>query len=109
MNVAPGVPHPLGHGQPVAMRLGPDCGVRSRDRPAHEVDVALVLEGDLGDALAVGAGRGDLLLGGPCLAPKGPEHGLEQGRLAGAVRPVHADEPRWQDEVELVFEHPVVA
>ena len=103
------VPHAFGHGEPVAVRLGSHRRVRSRDRPAHEVDVALVLEGDLSDALAVRAGRRDLLLGGPGLAPKSPEHRFEQGRLAGAVRSVHADKPRWQHEVELVFEYAVVA
>ncbi len=53
--------------------------------------------------------RGHLLFGGAGLAPERPEHRLEEGGLAGAVWPVYADQARRQHQVELVFEHPVIA
>ncbi len=95
-----GVPHPLRHDQAVAAGLQAGSGVDPAERAPHQVEVAFVLELDLGDAVAAHPGRTDLLLGGPGFAPQGPEDGLEQGRLAGAVGPVDADQTRWQLEVE---------
>ena len=77
--------------------------------PAHQVQVALVLELHLGDAVAADARRADLLLGGAGPAPQGPQDGLEQGGLAGAVGPVDADQPGGQLQVELVLVDPEVA
>ena len=91
------------------MSLSPYRRVRSGYGPAHDVDVPVMLKCDFGDALAVRPGRGHLLLGGTGLTPKRPEHGLEQGGLAGAIGPVHADEPGRQRQLQLFLEDPVIA
>ena len=109
VHVTTRIAHPLGHSQTVAMGFGTDCGIGARDGAPDYVDVAFVLEGDLGDALAVGPGRRHLFFGGARLAPQRPEDRLEQRRLAGSVGPVHPDQPGGQDQVELFLEDPVVA
>ena len=103
------VPGPGRHQGPVAVRFHRDLRVDAAQRATHQVQVALVLELHLGDAVATYAGRADLLLGGAGLPPEGEQNGLEQGRLAGPVGPVDAHQPGGQLEVQLVLVDPEVA
>ena len=79
------------------------------DRAAHEIEVALVLELDLGDALGVDARRAHVALVGARPAEERPEHRLDEIRLAGAVVAVDADQARRERQVELVLVDAVVA
>ena len=91
------------------MGLGLHRAVDAGDGAAHEIEVALVLELDLGDALGVDARRAHLVLVGARPAEERPEDRLDQVGLAGAVGAVDADQARRDLEVELVLVDPVVA
>src|SRR5262249_54908143 len=81
-------------------------GVDAAKGPAHQVQVALVLELHLGDAVAADAGRSNLFFGRAGLAPQGPHDGLEQRGLARSVGPVNADQAGRQLQVQLVLVDP---
>ena len=99
----PRVGDPLGDLEPVGVGLRLHRGVLARDRAPHEVEMALVLELELGEAVGVDTRRADLVLGRARLAPEGPSDGVEQRRLPGPVHAVDPDEPGRQLEVEVVL------
>ena len=65
VDVAARIPHALGHLLAVGVGLRLDLGVGPADRAAHEVQVALVLELHLAEALGVHARRAHLVHLGP--------------------------------------------
>src|SRR5439155_25201394 len=93
----------------VRVGLGLDRVVDAADRPAHEVEVALVLELHLREALAVHARGTDLVVARTGPAVERPQDRLDDRALARAVGAVDADQARRQLELELVLVDPVVA
>ena len=79
-----------------------------RQGAPDQVQVALVLELDLGDAVAADSGRADLLLGGAGLAPQGPQRWPRAASTSRPVGAVDADQARGELQVELVLVHPEV-
>ena len=107
-HVSGGVAHALGHLEAVGVGLGLHRRADPRDRAPHDVEVALVLELDLGHAVGVDARGADLLVRRAAPAVKHPPDALDKTRLPGPVAAVDADEAGRQLDVEL-FVHPVVA
>src|SRR5581483_11789597 len=97
------------HESPVAVGLNRDRGGGAFDRATDQVEVALVLELDLGHAFAAHARAADVLLGRACLTPQAEQHGLQERRLAGPVGAEDPHQPGWYLEFELVFVDPEVA
>ena len=106
-HIAGRVAHALGHLHSVGVGLGLHRGVDPRDRAAHDVEVTLVLELDLGPAVGVQPRGTDLVVRRASAAVEGEPDGLHQAGLAGAVGAVDADEARRELEVEVLID-PVV-
>ena len=109
MDVPAGVAHTLGHQQVVAVGLGLGRGVDARQATTYQVEVAFVLELDLGDAVTADSGCPHVVLARPSLAPQAEDDRFEQGALPGAVDPVDADQAGGQSQVEGILVDPEVA
>src|SRR5205823_5963541 len=108
-DVAAGVAGAFGDVEVVGVGLGLDRVVDPADGAPHQVQVALVLELHLGQALAVHTRGADLVGGGTGPAVEGEEYRFEDGRLPTAVGAVDADQPGRQLELDLVLVDAVVA
>ena len=108
VDVAAGIAHALGHLLTVGMGLGLDLGVCAADRPPHHVEMTLVLELQLGDALGVDTGGAHFVHCRTGAPVEDEPDALDERALARPVQPVDTDQPRRDLELELVLEHPVV-
>jgi hypothetical protein len=108
VDVGADVAHAFRHLLVVPVGLGLDGVVGAGDRAPDQVEVALVLELDLGDAVALDVGGADLVLRGAGLAVEAEADGLDERALAGPVGPVDAHQAGGELELELVLVDAVV-
>ena len=103
LDVALGVLDSRRHECTVTVGFHADRRIDALQGSPDEVEMSLVLELHLGDAVPAGPRGPDLLLGRAGLSPQGEYDGFQQGRFAGAVRSEDPYQAGRKRKVELVL------